>query len=357
MKQTKLLMKSIYIKNFKNLSKLQIDKLSRVNLIVGRNNVGKSTLLEAISTYLAKGADVWLRKILARRGEVIGKQTDDLNMIKKHYLSLFLGRKEDYTQKSAIIIGDSFDDEKNLKIQQVKIMSKLANVQMLSDIESDKHVEYDNEIPCLQRSVGKKASLIFYQNSNNGSIGEFCFQYVHALDFNTKDNAALYDSIALTDGESYLIEALNVINPHIRKINFINDNETGQRIPVVVLDNDEVRYRLSSMGDGINRLLTIILAMLNSRDGALLVDEFDTGLHYSVQDKLWEIVFMLAEKLNIQIFATTHSNDCIRSFAMANTNGNGECIRLDDRNGNIVPTIYSNRDDILFALDNNIEVR
>ena len=50
-------MKSIYIKNFKNLSELQIDKLSGVNLIVGRNNVGKSTLLEAISTYLAKGSD------------------------------------------------------------------------------------------------------------------------------------------------------------------------------------------------------------------------------------------------------------------------------------------------------------
>lgn len=350
-------MKSIYIKNFKNLSELQIDKLSRVNLIIGRNNVGKSTLLEAISTYLAKGSDAWLRKILARRGEVIGKQVGDLNMIKKHYLSLFSGRLEDYTQNSSIIIGESFDDENLLKIQQIKVTGKLTNVQLFSDIESDNHVEYDTEIPCLQRSVGKKSSLIFYQHSNTGSIGEYCFQYVHTIDFNTKDNAALYDSIALTDGEAYLIEALNVINPHIRKINFINDNETGQRIPVVVLDNDEVRYRLSSMGDGINRLLTIILAMLNSRDGALLVDEFDTGLHYSVQDKLWEIVFMLTKKLNVQVFATTHSNDCIRSFAEANENGMGQCIRLDERNGKIVPTIYSNRDDILFALDNNIEVR
>ena len=350
-------MKSIYIKNFKNLSELQINQLSRVNLIVGKNNVGKSTLLEAISTYLAKGADAWLRKILARRGEVIGKQTDDSNLIKKHYLSLFTGRKENYAQQASIVIGESVEDESLVTIQQIKVTGKLTNVQLFSDIESDNHVEYDNEFPCLQRSVGKKSNLIFYQNSNNSSIGEYCFQYVHTIDFNTKDNAALYDSIALTDREVYLIEALNVINPHIRKINFINDNETGQRIPFVVLDNDEVRYRLSSMGDGINRLLTIILAMLNSRDGALLVDEFDTGLHYSVQDKLWDIVFMLSEKLNVQVFATTHSNDCIRSFAEVHDNGMGQCIRLDDRNGKIVPTIYSNRDDILFAIDNNIEVR
>lgn len=350
-------MKSIYIKNFKNLSELRIDKMSRVNLIVGRNNVGKSTLLEAISTYLAKGSDAWLRKILARRGEVIGAQTNDLNLIKKHYLSLFSGGLEDYSQKSAIIIGETVDDDNLLKILQVKVTEKLTNVHLFSGLESDGHVEYENEIPCLQRSVGKKSNLIFYQNKNNAAIVDYNFQYVHTIDFNTKDNAALYDSIALTDGEAYLIEALNVINPHIRKINFINDNETGQRIPVVLLDNDEVRYRLSSMGDGINRLLTIILAMLNGRNGALLVDEFDTGLHYSVQDKLWQIVFMLAEKLNVQVFATTHSNDSIRSFAEANENGNGECIRLDDRMGNIVPTIYSNRDDILFALDNNIEVR
>ena len=351
-------MKSLYIRNFKNISDLHLAKLSKINLIVGRNNVGKSTLLEAISVYLAKGADAWLRKILSLRGEFIGRQTDDLNLIKKHYLSLFSGRKEEYTKENAIMIGESLEKDSLLTIQQVKVAERKSHVSQLADFENENHIGYDEDIPCLKRSLGKTSSLIFYKNISGYSSFEPTFQYVHTVDFNVKDNAALYDSIALTDGESYLIDALNVINPHIRNINFINDSEMGQRVPVVVLDNDDLRYRLYSMGDGINRLLTIVLAMLNSRDGVLLVDEFDTGLHYSVQDQLWKIVFMLAEKLNVQVFATTHSNDCIRSFCKANLDTKiGQCIRLDDRNGKIVATSYDNSDDILFALDNNIEIR
>ncbi len=351
-------MKSLYIRNFKNLSSLDIDKLDRVNLIVGKNDVGKSTLLEAISIYLANGATAWIRTILDARGEVIGKQTEDINVVKKHFLSLFTGRKEDYNVANAIRIGESAKDEALLTIQQVKLsVQKLENVNLFESDEKEAN-DFEDEIVCLRKFVGKRTSLVFYKSFPIASMDTLPFQYVHTVDFNTKDNAKLYDNIAMTDKESFLIQALNVINPNIRKINFISDNEFGQRVPIVVLEGDDTRYRLSSMGDGVNRLLTIVLAMLNCKNGTLLVDEFDTGLHYSVQDKLWDIVFLLSEKLNVQVFATTHSNDCIRSFAKANENKpNGQCIRLDERGKNIVPTVYESSDDILFALKNNIEIR
>lgn len=62
-------MKSLYIKNYKNLRELSIDSLARVNLIVGCNNVGKSTLLEAVSIYLANGNDEWLKTIWISEGK------------------------------------------------------------------------------------------------------------------------------------------------------------------------------------------------------------------------------------------------------------------------------------------------
>ena len=68
------------------------------------------------------------------------------------------------------------------------------------------------------------------------------------------------------------------------------------------------------MGDGINRILTIILSMVNVENGYFFIDEFENGLHYSVQKDLWKMIFYLAEKLNIQVFATTHSSDCINAF-------------------------------------------
>ena len=113
------------------------------------------------------------------------------------------------------------------------------------------------------------------------------------------------------------------------------------------------------MGDGINRILTIILSMLNCpAGGALAVDEIDNGLHYSVQEQLWKMVFSLANELDVQVFATTHSMDCLKSFAHVNSGEDGLLIRLDARSdGEIVPQYYSEPDDIRFAVESQIELR
>ncbi len=114
------------------------------------------------------------------------------------------------------------------------------------------------------------------------------------------------------------------------------------------------------MGDGMNRILTIILALVNSQDGYLLIDEFENGLHYTVQEDLWKMIFNLANKLNVQVFATTHSDDCIHAFeSVMNSEGNkseGQYLRLDNIDGQIIPTLYSS-EELDTAADHQIEVR
>ncbi|TAH07269.1 MAG: ATP-binding protein, partial [Runella slithyformis] len=95
--------------------------------------------------------------------------------------------------------------------------------------------------------------------------------------------------------------------------------------------------------------LAIILAMVNCQNGYLLIDEFDNGLHVSVQKQLWEIVFELANRLNIQVFATTHSYDCIDAFSEVLGSGkyaesDGLMVRLDNWQDNIEATIYEAKD-------------
>ena len=107
-------MKSLYIKNYKNLRELSIDSLARVNLIVGCNNVGKSTLLEAVSIYLANGNDEWLKTILDFRGEMVNVDSakgdvDFSQVLSEHYSSLFSGRKMDFRNATAISIGEQSD--------------------------------------------------------------------------------------------------------------------------------------------------------------------------------------------------------------------------------------------------------
>ncbi len=114
------------------------------------------------------------------------------------------------------------------------------------------------------------------------------------------------------------------------------------------------------MGDGMNRILTIILALVNATDSYLLIDEFENGLHYTVQEDLWKMIFKLAKELNVQVFATTHSDDCIHAFeSVLNSEGNqkeGQYLRLDNINGQIIPTLYSEKE-LDTAADQRIEVR
>ena len=83
----------------------------------------------------------------------------------------------------------------------------------------------------------------------------------------------------------------------------------------VKLQRSDRRFPLGSMGDGIKRLLVLAMTLVKSAGGYLLVDEIDTGLHYSVMVKMWKLVVETARRLDIQVFATSHSLDCIQALA------------------------------------------
>ena len=68
------------------------------------------------------------------------------------------------------------------------------------------------------------------------------------------------------------------------------------------------------MGGGMAKFLSVGLAMLDYQDGVVLIDEIENGLYYSAQQKLWEAILNWAHELNVQVFATTHSQECIRAF-------------------------------------------
>jgi AAA15 family ATPase/GTPase len=113
------------------------------------------------------------------------------------------------------------------------------------------------------------------------------------------------------------------------------------------------------MGDGLSRVLQVILALVNAKDGILLVDEFENGLHWTVQPKLWNLVFRLSKRLNVQVFATTHSQDCVRAFSSAwqNDEEAGTFHRLDRGSGNGVRVTAYDRTTLSDSVETEVEVR
>ena len=116
----------------------------------------------------------------------------------------------------------------------------------------------------------------------------------------------------LTSLEPEVIAGLQLIERDIKRLSFLDSEDF--RIPMVQHRDSPEPLSLQSFGEGILRLFEILLSLVNARDGILLIDELENGLHYKIHPRVWDLIFRLSQKLNVQVFATTHSWDCIRGF-------------------------------------------
>ena len=359
------MLNSLFIKNYRNLKELKISSLGRVNLITGKNNTGKSTLLEAVALYASKGSSDLIDQFLTERGENYKDKVNPETIIRS-FSSLFTDRKigfsnEDNIQISSENVFEEGASQLNFLILRfVKFIYKyyndehsnlILNKRVIIEQDTDEKIE-DHGIG-LELRVNNGQLLVPFGESLGHRIRfkinglEENYQFIRTRNIDREINGELFDKIALTEKEQFVSEALKIIEPTIERIAFIGEN-SRERTAVIKLTNVASPLPLRSMGDGINRILTIILALVNANSGFLLIDEFENGLHFSVQEKLWDIIFKLAQKLNVQVFVTTHSEDCIAGFENILNNPenqlDGKLIRLDNIQGKIQQVEFSAND-------------
>lgn len=121
----------------------------------------------------------------------------------------------------------------------------------------------------------------------------------------------------------------------------------------------EARVPIGSLGDGIWRMLGLILTLVRSEGGVVLIDEIDTSLHFSVMSNMWKLVFETAKRLNVQVFATTHSNDCwisLAELARENVSSDSE-ITIQRIERGKPQTVAFTEQEIVIAASRAIEVR
>ena len=365
------MLNSLYIKNYRNLKELKINSVEQVNLITGKNNTGKSAILESIAIYAGRGRISLICQLLSNRGDYFfNKSKDMVEPTTRSLSAMFTDRVVDFSEKGAIVIGNMIEGSKssgkNVKIKFVKFSKNILKTEQGEVIHIPKiHNGNNGTNNGLEISFENNKTLIpldeglFYPHIgiHDYFIQQNC-QLVYPAKTDNEVNGKHFDNIALTEKEKYVIDALKIIEPAVERIAFIEDN--NERIAVVKLSNVSGTLPLRSMGDGMNRILATILALVNSDNGFLLLDEFENGLHYTIQKKLWEIIFELSKCLNVQVFATTHSSDCITAFqSVLNSSDNitkGKLIRLDNMNGFIKTVDYSARE-LKIATEQQIETR
>ncbi len=341
---------SLEIQNYRNLRHLTIEKLGRVNLLVGKNNTGKTSVLEAVYLWANYGRFDSIYECLEVRDGFFESIAED-SYTRSYALlsSLFTDRLNDNRDGFIKIIcqSKSKSSELIIKLQHVKVTVSRVE-QFAYNYQPEVLRLYISHSDDTTERVIQAEQFLRLREPGFPSYGfpkDILNQFVRSNNENRFSIGTLFDEIATTDWEGEVIDALKIIDSRIIKIAFRTDIISNKRYAIFRLEGTNQPLPLRSMGDGVNRILNIILAMVNCESGYLFIDEFEKGLHYSVQEKLWEIIFYLAERLNVQVFTTTHSLDCVEAFSAVLSNGKqgkeaGVVIRLENYSGTIEATVY-----------------
>jgi len=304
--------KNIKIKNLRAITELEIDDLGQVNLFVGQNNCGKTTLLEGL--FFLIGATNPKLPINANifRG---------LTFLSNEWWNTFFNNLD--SSANIIVAGDirSTQEERKLvirpRIEKVtkaeSVSSDLVSIDVNSGDSKPTFIPDGLELlyTSSQDPTAKTASRILLKEGQLLAEGtrESSIRGVFVSPATRFDWKPRFSSVQRKKQIDELISSLRVIDPSILdvRLNEVGILEADIGLPSLIPVN--------LLGGGIANFLSVALAMLDTRDGIVLIDEIENGLHYSVQEKLWQAVFSWAQDLNVQVFATTHSNECIKAFS------------------------------------------
>jgi AAA15 family ATPase/GTPase len=379
------MLKSFQISNFRLFQHLEIGRLNRVNLIVGKNNAGKSTFLEAVALYASNASpSVFLNLVESRQENWVSEaQPQSQNFSGNSIRHLFFDRELPQIGSQGILLGEvssktklhisvaayqNIDDDEDT-IRKIRVSG--VQLDLLNEDPSSFEVFLVAEENAKTRrlfrldredikDIRRNISMGMYQRQH--SDFKLSWELVSTEKMSNRRLAALWDLTSLTNLETDVISSLCIIDSRVSGVAFVEDisqKRSGEnRIPLVKLEGIDEPLPLKSMGDGMTRLFHIIVALVNAQNGLLLIDEFENGLHWSIQPRVWDIVFQLAEKLNVQVFATTHSRDCVQGFDSAWNKYPtlGAFFRLDAKDGSIRATEYT-AETLTDAIDMDVEVR
>ena len=373
-------LRDLSITGFRGIKDLAIGRLGRVTLIAGRNGVGKTTVLEAVRVFATRGRYSLLSTLLQGRDELIAPDDANEKRSAPDFAALFHGRNP---RVGRIVIGPSNPrdqlvlEEVALPEEQGSLLERLLPEEAVDDSVRVLGVRFRGAfhiLPVYSLVRDPHARRVFTTGSAGATrvlrktlderdrSAEIAYRSLGPGPLGNHDISRDWGAIALTDHETTAMEALSlVMGQKVRGVAVVGDDSRyrGYSRTIVRLEGLSYPVPLKSLGDGAVRVFGVALALANSRNGFLVIDEAENGIHHSIQKPFWRMVLRTAQANNVQVLATTHSIDCVRGFAAASDEAEEiECalVRVVRRNGETWAVEYSEKN-LVIAAEQGIEVR
>ena len=313
--------KSIEINQFRGIQKLAVSDFSDINLIVGDNNSGKTTFLEAIQLLFAKSQ-------LSSIKNVINQRTV-LNLNNSSFYTSFIkmfNMEQNKNELNIDIYAQSNHGPLEFELKGYETTVSGDDALLLSTLSARQKVQYKRSSAYIpetvkvftgslitqigKRPIVKEIRCTSLDNGIPGSVVKKEVQYIPSY------GHLRYDLLQnIVDNPEYKKLAIDILRQFDHSIADIcyTKADDGTYLETIITKNG-VNMPFSVYGDGIKKILYILNKLFDATDSILMIDEIETGLHKKYYDTLFPVVFALASKLNVQLFIATHSIEAIEAI-------------------------------------------
>ena len=302
---------SLRIRNYRVFSDLEINNLARINLIGGKNNSGKTSLLEAIFLLSSGGNPQFALNTNVVRGPDAGVVSNPQSF-ETAWKHLFYG----------------LDMSCPIEISGYHSHCSEMTLRIMAERDQVAHIPFNGASGVSSEGIADGSALVFkYADSVNpeaeGRISilpkglnveqtssriPFNARILLARVGNSQEDATLLGKMRTQKRGHILLEALKTVEPRLQSV----EDNSASGIPMIWGDIGlSEMVPLYVMGEGVTRVARIVLAISAAPGGVVLVDEVENGIHHSVMSKVWKAISATADKFDTQIFATIHSYECI----------------------------------------------
>ena len=310
------MLKDIDINFFKSISYLKIEDFKRINLFVGKNNSSKTTVLEAIFLTLGMSNPQLILNINNLRGLILN-QADDFRFIfnnleynsKIKVIGMFDKQKREFTIEPS---KDSVSELPHINKINSQNDFQTRNASTTVD-EAVNQLKINFSIKEFQAREKKYSSKITFNNSNGFQSEPDKIYKEHLTGLFITSKTLFYSSLTkslekliITKKEKALIGYLSKVDERIIDVKIgVND--------VIYFDVGLPRLIPANLiGDGVLKLMNILLAIIDYQNGFVIIDEIDNGLHYSVLKNLWKLIFDVSKEYKTQLFISTHNFETLK---------------------------------------------
>ena len=379
------MMQMLDLQGYRGFKSFRLPDLKRVNLLVGKNSCGKTSILEAIDLLVSNGNPSVLARLARRRGEIgLPDGTELSPSSSREMLSdvshLFFGRQVEPGVGFRILTDDDSDMlsvellslpeiEHELSLRDSRSAPPTSFFADESGLEpvlglriSGNVSDWFHLFPVTETGLSSLSGSIRFRKSWSGPVAD-----VPSVEFLIPDSLRLdsvrvmWDKVLAEGRESEVIDAMQLLESDLDSIHFLTGDAYRRTSGGVLLGSRKSRRRvpLGSYGDGMRRLLALSVSLVQTANGILLIDEIDTGLHFSVMEEMWNLVVSTARQSNVQVFATTHSYDCIEGLAalVESSPGLRSELSVQKIEPSLAEAVSLDADQIRVAARQDIEVR